>query len=334
MIRRSVLLFLLVLIGLNPSYAQEKEPLAKDLKHHFKRKALSLGILLQAGLDVQFTQHRESGTNGFRLFTSRIKVSGILDHGFSYMLQTDFTRTLAVLDARVGLAISPQVAFYAGQFKSPFSYEFLTSSAKLDFVKRSQVVSALAPNRQVGAQATLSTADKRFQIMTGIFNGNGRNPGGNDDATFLYVARAEAHLPVADKKGKLILGVNSAYNQDEWRGVSRERMLIGADARIQMAKLLISGEFIYAKDKLRNNQEFTPYGYQLTAGVKIDPIRQLLVRYDTYSSDYSPDTSTYVILGYTCKPTHLAKIQINYLIPTAHTAFKYHHVLAKMQIAF
>jgi len=60
-----------------------------------------------------------------------------------------------------------------GLFKSPFSHEFLTSAASLDFVRRSQVVSALAPARRIGAQLRGALGGGLIAYRLGVFNGNG-----------------------------------------------------------------------------------------------------------------------------------------------------------------
>ena len=69
--------------------------------------------------------------------------------------------------------VTPAVRIDVGQFKSPFSYEFLTPSQSIDFVNRSQVVTALAPGRQLGAQIGFEWSEGRYGARVGVFNGNG-----------------------------------------------------------------------------------------------------------------------------------------------------------------
>ena len=83
------------------------------------------------------------------------RLSGELDNGFGYLFQTNFTDWPAILNAQIKYRFSGTVAMSAGQFKAPFSYEFLTYGGSIDFVNRATMVTALAPGRQVGADVTL-----------------------------------------------------------------------------------------------------------------------------------------------------------------------------------
>jgi len=70
---------------------------------------------------------------------------GNIDKKFSYFFQFDFTKSSAVLDAKLRYQYSTAFGIDAGLFKAPFSREYLTYAADIDFINRSQVVSTLAP---------------------------------------------------------------------------------------------------------------------------------------------------------------------------------------------
>lgn len=80
--------------------------------------------------------------------------------------------------------ITPDFSIKAGLFKSPFSYEFLTGSASIDFVNRSTVVNQLAPNRQIGFQLGGNFSGGKLRYKAGVFNGNGLGINQNNDDQF------------------------------------------------------------------------------------------------------------------------------------------------------
>jgi phosphate-selective porin len=61
-----------------------------------------------------------------------------------------------------------------GATKPPVSPEFLTSASRTDFVERSMLSNAMAPDRDWGVMA-LGTVKKRVDYMVGVFKGDGRS---------------------------------------------------------------------------------------------------------------------------------------------------------------
>jgi Phosphate-selective porin O and P len=75
-----------------------------------------------------------------------------------------------------------------GQFKTPFSREFILGSTVLELADRPLVVDALVPNRDVGMMAQWERAG-HITLQGGIFNGEGINRARNTDNRMLYVGR-------------------------------------------------------------------------------------------------------------------------------------------------
>lgn len=330
--RPGILITALFLLSPLVLFAQEnEEPLFEEFRSHFQREYFSPGILVQTV--GAFGENDRPGNNGFFLATARLKVSGRFDRGLSYKVQTDFTRSVSLLDAYAAYDFSEHARIRAGVFKAPFSAETLISSASTDFINRSMVTSTLAPSRQVGASFTFSGSDDRLRLDLGVFNGNGRTFGGNDNDKFLYAGRAQSTTPVGD--GFLEIGANASYSDDTQDEFEITRFLFGADARFESDAVLLSAEVIRSEvtfDEVTVN----PYGAQVTAGYNIEPGRhQILARFDHYDGD-SPEifasASDYLVAGYNFWPSSAFEIQVNYLLPLSDEGF--HSVLVNFQVGF
>jgi hypothetical protein len=94
----TIFTLIFLLIGSYSVKAQSigDEPLYDKLKKDFQKEYLRIGSLLQFVGDLQPEQNLW-GTNGFTIANLRLKVSGNLDHGFGYVVQTKFDRSPAIL---------------------------------------------------------------------------------------------------------------------------------------------------------------------------------------------------------------------------------------------
>ncbi|MDH5196085.1 MAG: OprO/OprP family phosphate-selective porin [Gemmatimonadota bacterium] len=321
--------------------AQDEEPGFDQLVATFQRPYLTIGTLMQAVADFQI-ERTVVGSNGFLLGNARLRLSGELDNGFGYLFQTNFTDGPAILDAQIKYRFSGTVAMSAGQFKAPFSYEFLTYGGSIDFVNRATMVTALAPGRQVGADVTLGRNDGPATLTAGIFNGNRIFTSGNDGNGMMVAARAAGRPIRADGDGspELLVGANIAFSRDSdvlIPGVSTsfagDRTLVGADARLTIDRLVVSGEFIYAHLETTAGATTEPWGFHTTAGYMLTPKMQALVRWDQLRSVTNP-TSHVLLLGYNVWPTKATEIQVNYLIDTDDATFDHHQLLVNFQLGF
>jgi phosphate-selective porin OprO/OprP len=204
--------------------AEEKKPVfvvpgASEIK-------LTLGGLLQVqyeGGDVFAFEGRFGSAaidDRFRLRRARINVTGDFAEKFDFKLEGEFAlsdegltirdatgRTLgsnATRTAFSGLDIFanwhqyPEFQVKVGQYKAPFGLEQISPDPKLFTAERSEVTSALTPERQVGIQIwgkpftnALPEQKDLLTYWVGMFNGNGRNNSVNDNDQYMYVARLE-----------------------------------------------------------------------------------------------------------------------------------------------
>ncbi len=287
---RWVLFAQALILGSSVTFANEvKEPVLDELTTAFKKDYLSLGILLQVVGDFQ-EERSFSGENGFSISNMRISLSGELDRGFGYFLQTNFINSPAILDAKMYYqALPPVFTIDAGLFKSPFSSEFLISAANIDFVNRSQVVTALVPGRQIGLQSRGGLVQNSLSYAVGVFNGNEFDGNNNDNSELLYAGRlvmTPMVLNSGQSLGHLEVGANTAYSKDKdvdaGRGLlphfAGKRFLVGSDFRLTYGKILLSGEAIYGRLAQSGGSIYYPWGYHATAGYKLYDHSQVLFR--------------------------------------------------------
>ena len=119
----------------------------------------------------------------------------------------------------------PEFNVKVGQYKAPFGLEQISPDPKLFTLERSQVTSALTPERQIGLQIwgkpLAGIFPEQRDLLTyavGIFNGNGRNITVNDNNEYMYVGRLEVQAlktKIFDEDISLKLGANALSSRDD-----------------------------------------------------------------------------------------------------------------------
>jgi hypothetical protein len=169
---------------------------------------------------------------------ARLAVSGSVTGGITWRIQGEFRTgnvgtgkaSVALQDAYVRWA-RKEVGIQLGQFKTPFTREFITSLSQVETADRSTVVDSLAPKRDIGLMADYALGG-RTTISAGIFNGEGQNITANTDSSALGVARV-TFRPVPS----LLLGVNAArFFTDSTR--------YGVDASLESQWIILRGEYV------------------------------------------------------------------------------------------
>ena len=130
---------------------------------------------------------------------------------WSYFLEFDLaTGAAALFDAYVNWSHSEAFNLMVGQFRVPFSREFLTRPQHLQFVNRSLLHTAInghsvpVPGREVGASIWGSVADEMVDYHLAVTNGFANGAGAataqgtrttpTGDIDFRYTGRAVFHL--------------------------------------------------------------------------------------------------------------------------------------------
>lgn len=211
---------------------------------------------------------------------ARLQATGTIATGFSYKVQGEFRTGNAGRGASVSLTDAfirwsrNSFGVQVGQFKTPFTVEYLLSVADMEALDRSTVVDSLAPKRDIGLMAEYQIG-KYALVSGGVFNGEGINVTANRDSTVLGVARL-AVKPVP----QVTLGVNVA----RWFGDSTR---YAADAQYQDTRFLVRGEYAGgARDSLGGKDDWGWYG---VAGFKVIPAVQFIAKYEDFQREQLGD---------------------------------------------
>ena len=109
--------------------------------------------------------------NAFVLRRARTIIEGTFAKNYSFQLVPEFGGgSPTIVDANLGIAISPQLQFKLGRFKSPVGLELLQSDSWTFFDERS-IVTNLVPNRDLGIQAGGDLFGGTVSYAVGIFGG-------------------------------------------------------------------------------------------------------------------------------------------------------------------
>ena len=225
-----------------------------------------------------YLQARESYESNIGLTSSinraRITAYGALPHGIGWRIQGEFRTgsvgtgkaTVALQDAYVRWG-QGSFAVQLGQFKTPFTREFVTSLTEVETADRSTVVDSLAPKRDIGVMAEY-TIGGRSSLSAGVFNGEGQNVTANRDSTLLGVARLTLRpLPL------VAFGVNIAsYFGDSTR--------YGADVNLEAPWLVLRGEYV-AQHRTAGGRD--DQGWYALAAVPLLPALQPVLKYEWFT---------------------------------------------------
>jgi phosphate-selective porin len=182
----------------------------------------------------------------FRLRRARINLTGDFAEHFDFKVEGEFEQSdvgLTIRDAtgRTLGSNSTRTAFgatdifinwhqfaefqiKAGQYKAPFGLDQLTPDTRLFLAERSQVTSALTPERQVGVEiwgkplTNVWPEQKDFvTYWAGMFNGNGRNLSINDNDQYMFAGRIEVQAlkaKIFNEDATVKFGANALSSHD------------------------------------------------------------------------------------------------------------------------
>jgi hypothetical protein len=163
-----------------------------------------------------------------------------------------------------------------GQFKTPFTWEYITSLSLIETADRSTAVDSLAPKRDIGIMADYDIGGRAL-ITAGIFNGEGQNLTSNTDSSALGVARVQVRpIPY------IVLGANAArYFADSTR--------YGVDASVEAPWVILRGEYIGQHRDVLGGEDDT--GWYALAASPVRPWLQPVVKYEWFERGIALGTS-------------------------------------------
>ena len=172
-----------------------------------------------------------------------------------------------------------------GQFKVPYSRQFMTSSAELQFVGRAITRRIFVPGRDVGVRISGKFGgedDDVFEYYAGVFDGEGENRS-NDDHGLMYAGRIainpfggvkyrESDLKKSDRF-RLALGINAWLHEDDGHRGLKDDWAVGADLAILWHGFSAVFEIHYRENGRRVNHDVEILGWMAQLGYMV-PERQ------------------------------------------------------------
>jgi hypothetical protein len=203
---------------------------------------------------------------------ARIIVEGTLPGRFSYRLMPEFqsggtARTaagVALRDAYVRWSPS-RFSLWMGQFKTPFSREYLNSITAIETADRAAVVDTLATKRDIGVMAEYTIP--LGAAFIGVFNGEGQNASLNRDSTVLVVGR----LVLTPFAPLSVAGSMAWFGEDSSR--------YEADANLEGLGFLLRAELVGQHVRGRDRDDL---GWLVLGGYRVLPWVQLVARREDF----------------------------------------------------
>lgn len=208
----------------------------------------------------------------FTINRARFSLDGPLPNRFTYRLLVE-TESGATAATQGIVSLREAIlrwsygawAIQGGQFKAPFSREYLIPVPQLELADFSAVVSALAPQYEIGLMGEY--AIPLVTAQAGAFNGEGINIGANRDSTVLGVARLSVR-PIAQVT---IAGNVARYSADSTR--------YGGDVTLEQSGVLVRAEAIGQRKTGRPRDDL---GWYVLGGVRVLPWLQLLAKQEDF----------------------------------------------------
>jgi hypothetical protein len=231
-------------------------------------------VKLSGYIQGRETYQENSGIVG-TINRARLTAAGGVAGNVAWRVQGEF-RTGNVGTGRASVSLADgyirwtrnALGIQLGQFKTPFTWEYVTSLTLVETADRSTVVDSLAPKRDIGIMADYALGG-RATISAGIFNGEGQNVTANTDSSALGVARV-TYRPIP----YLVLGANAArYFADSTR--------YGVDASVEAPWIILRGEYVGQHRDLADNAD--DKGWYALAAAPVRPWLQPVVKYEWFN---------------------------------------------------
>lgn len=214
---------------------------------------------------------------GVTMLLNRVRflITGTLPAKFSYNLLTEWQ---AVAGARLPSTVSLREAVIrwspapftltAGEFKTPFTREYLIPVPELEMADLAVAVDSIAPRYDVGVMGEYALG-ATATLAVGAFNGEGANTSSNRDSTVMLVGRFTLR-PLA----QLSLGASGTRDGDD-------SLRWGVDAQAQHRGIVLRAEYLtrHVRGRERGMDDF---GWYLFEAFRIVPRVQLLSRQEDF----------------------------------------------------
>ena len=250
-----------------------------------------------------------SANDRFFLRRARLGAAGRFLEEFDFKLEGEFANSLAGSTTAASAALTDGYINWshftwanvrAGQFKTPFGYEFLAADPKLLTPERSLGTDRLTLNRQVGVQVAGDFFDKQLGYAVGAFNGNGANLSANDNDNFNTVGRVSG-VPwqgrLLGQSGRLTVGVDGYASHDTALTMASDfglagnaftgnRAGLGVDAQANLGRFDLWAEYLRVRFRPTSRvpaSDFFSDAWDVQGSYFLLPASlQAVVRYETF----------------------------------------------------
>lgn len=220
------------------------------------------------------------------LFVRRFRPAFNLAMSPSFDLQTEFnidphSERIQVLDVRFNYDLSEHTYVSAGRYKVPFGWEGLRSSRSTNTIERSDMTSALYPERDVGFSVT-HRQPRLGQFSVGTFLGQARSNGASNGQLDLL---GRALFRINDD---LKLGVSG--HTGTFRPSAEQRDLpvrrVGTELQYSSGPWKVEGEAMWSDGYNTISRDDTQAaGFYAAAIYRIADPLDLVVQYDRFDPD-------------------------------------------------
>jgi hypothetical protein len=226
-----------------------------------------------------YVQAREAAQERVGLTASlnraRVSIDGPLPARFGYRLLVELeasagSRAPATVSLREAIIrwAPGALTLTAGQFKTPFSREYLLPVPVLETPDFAAVVDSLAPKYDVGAMAEYAFGPFAT-VSAGVFNGEGQNATANRDSTVMLLGRLVAR-PLAQ------LGLGASVARD-----GADSLRCGIEAVAEERGGMLRAEYITRHRRARALDQ-DDFGWYVLGVYRVTPRLQLLARQEDF----------------------------------------------------
>ena len=226
-----------------------------------------------------YIQARELGQErvGLTALLNRVRVSvdGALPSRFAYRFLAEFQAsagarspaTVSLREATVKWNPAP-FSLTAGEFKTPFTREYLIPVPALELADLATVVDSLAPKYDVGVTGDYAVG-AMATLSLGVFNGEGANAIANRDSMAMIVGRITARpLP------QLTLGASGTRD-------GPDSLRWGVEAQAQESGGVVRAEYVtrHVRGRATSRDDF---GWYVLEAFRVVPRVQLVARQEAF----------------------------------------------------
>ena len=206
---------------------------------------------------------------------ARFSIDGALPSRFSYRALVELEASAGVRnpaivslrEATVRWSPAP-FALTAGEFKTPFTREYLIAIPALELADLATAIDSLAPKYDVGVMGEMSLGASAA-LALGVFNGEGANAIANRDSTVMIVSRATVRpLPQ--------LGLGASLARD-----GADSLRWGVDVSAQHMGGVVRAEYLtrHRRGQARGQDDF---GWYVFEALRVVPRVQLVARQEDF----------------------------------------------------